>query len=208
MDVSKLNFSSLKDKVASSLASSNKSKNSNSSKKDKKDNKKDRIDNKSKSKNESYKEKSEKNRYKDKEEKKSGSSSKDGNKEDKHKHHHKSEKSDKKEHNHNHNHNHKDKYSKDSKKVDSKGGDTETLRREALELGATEDDIKLVADLEIDENQSEEEFNDDVKVDSKLTGDLSKLIKDIGLGDGKMPAVIEDDDEVPDLVDDEAEEAR
>ncbi|KAI5959129.1 MAK21 [Candida pseudojiufengensis] len=93
----------------------------------------------------------------------------------------------------------------------------EILRREALELGATEEDLKLLEDLdENDDDQSEIEINDDdetnSKVDSSLNGDLSKFMKDIGLGNGEAVIVdeeeLEDEDEVDgeEVAEEEAEE--
>lgn len=72
------------------------------------------------------------------------------------------------------------------------------IRKEALELGATEDDLKLVADVEIDENQSEQEFaDDDSKVSGgKFTKDLKNFMKTLGFNkEGSTQQVEEDDDE-------------
>ncbi|CAI5758639.1 unnamed protein product [Candida verbasci] len=69
------------------------------------------------------------------------------------------------------------------------------LRREALELGATEEDLKVLQDIESDEN-SEQEFSDveDTKLDKNFGNDLSKFIKDIGLKN-VGPEIVEEQNE-------------
>ena len=42
------------------------------------------------------------------------------------------------------------------------------LRREALALGATDEDLKLVEGIESDDDKSEQEFDDDSKLDKIL----------------------------------------
>lgn len=106
-----------------------------------------------------------------------------------------------------------DKGKKDhSNRAGKKSGDKATndvLRREALELGATEDDLKLVEDLNEDDDQlSEQEFNDDDKVDNKLNSELSDFMKTIGLTGRKVDEIVVDDEseDAPDLVEEEEEE--
>jgi ribosome biogenesis protein MAK21 len=81
----------------------------------------------------------------------------------------------------------------------------EDLRREALELGATEEDLELVEKLdEADDDLSEQEFDSDVKVDKSLTNELSDFMKQIGLKTHKVEDVVTDDEEeVPELVEEE-----
>ena len=54
-----------------------------------------------------------------------------------------------------------------SKRQKLKGVD-EILRREALALGATDEDLKLVEGIESDDDKSEQEFDDDSKLDKIL----------------------------------------
>lgn len=88
----------------------------------------------------------------------------------------------------------------------------EILRREALNLGATEDDIALVKDID-DGELSEQEFDNDkssTKVDKNFTGELSDFMKSIGLNKHNANDVLVDDDEeeeeVPELVDEDEEQ--
>ncbi|KAI5950495.1 MAK21 [Candida theae] len=79
------------------------------------------------------------------------------------------------------------------KKETTKSRDTdEILRQEALALGATEEDLKLLQGIESDDEKSELEFDDDSKLDKEFGNDLSKFIKDIGLGNGE-PIVVDDE---------------
>ncbi|KAL6452807.1 MAK21 Ribosome biogenesis protein MAK21 [Candida maltosa Xu316] len=79
------------------------------------------------------------------------------------------------------------------------------LRREALALGATEDDLKLLQGLESDDDDmSEQEFNDDGSNsnDKSFSNDLR-----IGLDGGELVVVNDDEvEEVPELVEEEEEE--
>lgn len=66
------------------------------------------------------------------------------------------------------------------------------LRKEALELGATEDDLKLVEDV----NDDEEEIKfDAAKTDKKLQKDVSSFIKSLDLAAGTQLEAIEDEEE-------------
>ena len=107
------------------------------------------------------------------------------------------------------------KNSKNDKKSKSKGKEqsvnNEILRREALELGATDEDLKLVEELNADDDElSEQEFDDDnnnIKIDSKLTNELTDFMKEIGLkGHTVKDVEIEDDEVTPELVSEEEEE--
>lgn len=99
----------------------------------------------------------------------------------------------------------KDFKSKDSKLKDSKSNTPkeskpetsvdDILRREALALGATEEDLALVAGL--DDDESETEFDASGK-DSSLDSDLSKFISELGLPGA--PLLVEDE-EIEDEVD-------
>lgn len=86
--------------------------------------------------------------------------------------------------------------------------ETEMLEREALALGATKEDLALIQGLN-DEN-SDEEFAD-AETDQKLNSDLKSFMKDLGLS-GEVPVVddselSEDDEEIPDLVEEEQSES-
>ena len=90
------------------------------------------------------------------------------------------------------------------KKKEVDNSEEDVLRREALSLGATEEDLALLAGVE-DGEDSEQEFDEvDGKLDSKFSEDLTNFMKGIGLGNGE--AVVVDDDEVPELVEEEEEE--
>ncbi|CAK7901282.1 ribosome biogenesis protein Mak21p [[Candida] anglica] len=96
-----------------------------------------------------------------------------------------------------------------SKKVEEETEESEeteedVLRREALSLGATEEDLALLAGVEEGE-ESEQEFSGDGKLDSKFADDLTKFISGIGLGKGEA-MVVESEDEVPELVEEEEDE--
>lgn len=87
------------------------------------------------------------------------------------------------------------------------------IRKEALELEATEDDLKLIADVEIDEDQSEQEFvGDDSKAASgKFAKDLKSFMKGLGFGGDKTQDNEEDDleeDEDDEKSESESEEAQ
>lgn len=86
--------------------------------------------------------------------------------------------------------------------------DDDILRREALALGATEEDLELLKDVDEGE-ESEQEFNDDgTKLDKSFGDDLSKFMKGIGLGNGEAMVVDDDEveEEVPELVESIQEE--
>ncbi|TID14127.1 hypothetical protein CANINC_004773 [Pichia inconspicua] len=74
------------------------------------------------------------------------------------------------------------------------------LLREALELGATEDDVKLVEDLdeEVDE-LSEQEFDDDKNAKELNKRELNEFMKSIGLSNHKVDDVLTDDEDIPEL---------
>lgn len=86
---------------------------------------------------------------------------------------------------------------KESKSAGSTSGEDEftILRREALALGASENDLTLIEGLDEQDN-SELEFDSTSNVDKKLSSELQGFIKDLGLGDQDVE-VIEDD--VPEL---------
>ncbi|RCK57555.1 Ribosome biogenesis protein MAK21 [Candida viswanathii] len=97
------------------------------------------------------------------------------------------------------------------KKMPKEDDEEEILRREALALGATEEDLKLLEGIESDDEKSEQEFDvDDEKLDKSFNSDLSKFMQGIGLGDGEAIVVNEDEEEeeeeVPDLVEEDEEE--
>lgn len=71
----------------------------------------------------------------------------------------------------------------------------ETLRREAIDLGATEEDIALVKDIEDDDTLSEQEFDNTPSVDKKFTSDLSSFMNSIGLFKHKAEDFVVDDSE-------------
>ncbi|KAI5952835.1 MAK21 [Candida jiufengensis] len=85
----------------------------------------------------------------------------------------------------------------------------EILRQEALELGATEEDLKLLQDFESDDN-SEIEFNDDEangsKVDSTFGNDLNNFMKNIGLGNGEALVIEEDEEDEQEPENDEVDD--
>lgn len=83
-------------------------------------------------------------------------------------------------------------------KSDEKNAIEDALRKEALAMGATEDDLNLIANVRDDD--SEQEFDDDGK-DTKLEKELALMYQNIGF-DGQIPEDL-DDDEVPELVEDE-----
>lgn len=98
----------------------------------------------------------------------------------------------------------------DNKKKETKESENEgdVLRREALALGATEEDLKLLEGIESDDEKSEQEFEvDDTKLDKSFNNDLSKFMQGIGLGDGEAIVVSdEEEEEVPELVDEDQED--
>ncbi|PVH14480.1 uncharacterized protein CXQ87_002621 [Candidozyma duobushaemuli] len=97
---------------------------------------------------------------------------------------------------------------KSTEKSEKGNADTEEdiLKREALALGASKDDIALIAGLK--EDQSDEEFAD-AGNDKSLNADLATFMKGLGLP-GKVDVVQDEDlsepEDVPDLVDGELEE--
>lgn len=105
-----------------------------------------------------------------------------------------------------------DKQEKKASVKNTDDGEEEVLRREALNLGATEDDLELIRDLNSDDELlSEQEFDD---LDSskavpnrKLTNELSDFMKTIGLV-GYKPGDFEVSDEEISDASDEAEEER
>lgn len=88
------------------------------------------------------------------------------------------------------------------KQADEKEEDV--LRREALELGATEEDLKLLEGLS-DGETSEQEFDNDASVDKGFSDDLSKFMKDIGFSNSG-PVVVDDDELSEEEVEEEDEE--
>ncbi len=81
----------------------------------------------------------------------------------------------------------------------------DVLRREALELGATEDDLKLLENVDEGE-ESEQEFGaNDISLENGFKDDLSKFMSGIGLGKGE-PVIVADDEVEPELVEEEEEE--
>lgn len=67
------------------------------------------------------------------------------------------------------------------------------IRKEALELGASVEDLKLIEGLDDDEDQSEQEFND-VKMDKQFGNDLKKFMKNLGLGKNVDDITVEDNE--------------
>ncbi|CCE79606.1 Piso0_001683 [Millerozyma farinosa CBS 7064] len=98
---------------------------------------------------------------------------------------------------------------KNSKDGKVKQSDVDSvLRREALALGASEEDIALVEGIQEEDENSEIEFDSSRgKLDGSFKNDLSQFIQGIGLGNGQVE-VVEDDikHEVPDLVEDAGED--
>jgi ribosome biogenesis protein MAK21 len=92
-------------------------------------------------------------------------------------------------------------------KKDSKLGDD--IRREALELGATEDDLALIQGVSDDEG-SEQEFEGANKNDESLKNDLSNFMKGIGLGSSGplivSEEIVEEEEGPAQDVDEEIEE--
>ena len=67
--------------------------------------------------------------------------------------------------------------------------------------------MKLVEGIESDDDKSEQEFDDDSKLDKNFSADLSKFMKGIGLGEEEAMVVSEEEEEeVPELVEGEEEE--
>lgn len=87
------------------------------------------------------------------------------------------------------------------KNNDNDSNINEELKKEALELGATEDDLNLIKDIDIDDDKSEENFSDidDNSNDIDIKEDLKGFMKDLGFTDttGNI---------VPDDIDEEEEE--
>lgn len=80
------------------------------------------------------------------------------------------------------------------------------LRREALALGATEEDLALLKGVK-EGDDSEEEFNDEGTTDDKsFNSDLAKFMQGIGLGNGDVE-VVEEEEEIPDLVEEKEDDA-
>ncbi|XBW38147.1 hypothetical protein QEN19_003743 [Hanseniaspora menglaensis] len=80
----------------------------------------------------------------------------------------------------------------------------EILKKEALELGATEEDINLVLDdsLSNDEELSEQEFDAvDDKEDPSLQGDLKDIMNQMGFNGESIPDLVVDDEEEEDKSD-------
>lgn len=73
----------------------------------------------------------------------------------------------------------------------------EIIQREALELGASQEDVELIADIadNVDE-QSEQEFSgtEDSEADEGLKGDLKDFMQKMGFDHHRTAAVINDDD--------------
>ncbi|OBA25596.1 CBF-domain-containing protein [Hanseniaspora valbyensis NRRL Y-1626] len=92
------------------------------------------------------------------------------------------------------------------------------LKKEALELGATEEDIKLVLDGANSDNDdlSEQEFETlDSKDDASLKGGLQDIMKQMGFDNETVPDLVDDEDieeaeedieEVEEDIEEEAEE--
>lgn len=93
-------------------------------------------------------------------------------------------------------------------KADVHSTDFDALRREALELGATDEDLKLISGIEDADNLSEQEFDGDGDVDKNLSIELNAFMKSIGLGSNKAKDIEiadEEEDNVPDLVEEKSE---
>ena len=78
--------------------------------------------------------------------------------------------------------------SKKDKKQEKNAPVDEVLRQEAIALGATEDDLALIGDVD-DADVSEQEFEAEGNVDSKFSTDLNSYMKEIGLD---APALVAD----------------
>ncbi|AMD18714.1 HBL188Wp [Eremothecium sinecaudum] len=73
----------------------------------------------------------------------------------------------------------------------------ETLRREALELGASEQDLKLVEGLSDNDDLSAQEFGEDegsAEVDKAFQDDLQKMLKGMGFSSMKDAGIIADEE--------------
>ena len=92
----------------------------------------------------------------------------------------------------------KDKSQKDKSqnKKQSEPTDDEILRREALSLGATEEDLQLIKGM-TDSNEVQESLEGDSKLDKGFSSDLSKFMKGIGLDN--QEAIVVDDNDVSDF---------
>lgn len=88
-------------------------------------------------------------------------------------------------------------FKKTSDSVLAEDLEQDTLRKEAMALGATDEDLALIAGIE-DDDGSEQEFDDVSKVDKSFNDDLSNFMKGIGL-DRIQPEVVQSDEEVPEL---------
>ncbi|CCH45784.1 Ribosome biogenesis protein [Wickerhamomyces ciferrii] len=95
-----------------------------------------------------------------------------------------------------------------NKKQDQPQGESQAdiLRREALELGATEEDLKLLDGVNDDEDSEQEFDNDDKKLENGFKDDLSKFMQGIGLGKGEVQ-VVEDSEVEEEEAEEEEEEA-
>ena len=83
---------------------------------------------------------------------------------------------------------------KKPKKLSKKAGKNTTddvLRKEALSLGATDEDLKLLEGLNDDKDASEQEFDDEGNADVEFQNDLKKFIKTIGLKEQEVDVVEE-----------------
>lgn len=91
--------------------------------------------------------------------------------------------------------------SKTDKKKSNKNNTDDVLRNEALSLGASENDLKLVQGLSDDENASEQEFGESGSTEAGLENDLQKFIENIGLSKNEVQTVEEPKEEVEDSKD-------
>ncbi|CDH11068.1 related to Ribosome biogenesis protein MAK21 [Zygosaccharomyces bailii ISA1307] len=84
---------------------------------------------------------------------------------------------------------------KKPKKLNKKAGkntNDDVLRNEALSLGATDEDLKLLEGLNDDKDASEQEFDDEGNdADVEFQNDLKKFIKNIGLKEKDIDVVEE-----------------
>lgn len=85
---------------------------------------------------------------------------------------------------------------KSQDKKQSASTDDEILRREALSLGATEEDLQLIKGM-TDSNEVHETLSGDSKLDKGFSSDLSKFMKGIGLDN--QEAIVVDDNDVSDF---------